>query len=95
MNRSFLAVIVASVSTIIGCKETVWPLTCGSATFSTMAASGTAYTGTATVPYTGGSGVAYTAGAVITSMGVTGLNATLQAGTLATGAGNLTDYGGN
>ncbi len=71
-------------------SATVTALTCGSATFSTTATSGSAYTGTVTVPYTGGNSVAYTAGSAIASSGVTGLNATLQAGTLASGAGNLT-----
>ncbi|CCG54651.1 Putative hemagglutinin-related protein precursor [Flavobacterium indicum GPTSA100-9 = DSM 17447] len=42
------------------------------------------------VPYTGGNGVAYSAGSPISSIGVTGLTATLNAGTLATGAGNFT-----
>ena len=103
MNKSFLSVVVAivvSVSTIIACKETsttvtpssatVSALACGTATFSATAVSGTAYTGTATVPYTGGSSEAYAAGSAIASTGVTGLNATLQAGTLGSGAGNLT-----
>lgn len=71
-------------------SATVTALTCGSATFSTSATSGSAYTGTATIPYTGGNSVAYTAGSAIASTGVTGLNATLQAGTLTGGAGNLT-----
>ena len=71
-------------------SESVSAITCGSVLFSTTAASGTAYAGTATVPYTGGNGVAYSAGSAIASTGVTGLNATLQAGTLASGAGNLT-----
>nr|WP_199159037.1 hypothetical protein [Pedobacter sp. ASV2] len=48
------------------------------------------YTGTLSIPYTGGNGASYPAGAVITSTGVTGLTATLQAGTLAMGNGNLT-----
>jgi hypothetical protein len=66
-------------------------LTCGSATFSPTTASGAvAYTGNATVPYTGGNGATYSAGTGITSTGVTGLTATLQAGTLAFGAGNIT-----
>ncbi|WP_229209735.1 DUF3500 domain-containing protein [Dyadobacter koreensis] len=64
-------------------------LTCTSATFSTTAINGTAYSGTATVPYTGGNAAAYSAGSAISSTGVTGLTATLQAGTLASGAGNL------
>ena len=96
-----IALVFAGLSGLESCKsdstDTVTPtsasvsaLTCGSATFSTSAVSGTAYTATATVPYTGGSGVAYSTGSAIASTGVTGLNATLQAGTLASGAGNLT-----
>ena len=49
----------------------------------------TTYSGTGILSYTGGNGVAYTSGASINSSGVTGLTATLQAGTLATGNGNL------
>lgn len=94
--------VFASLATIESCKKTddsstvtptsatVSALTCGSTTFSASAVSGTAYTGTATVPYTGGNGVAYSAGSIIASSGVTGLNATLQAGTLVSGSGNLT-----
>lgn len=65
-------------------------LSCGSATFSSTPISGTVYSGTATVPYTGGNAVAYSAGSSVASTGITGLTATLQAGTLASGAGNLT-----
>ena len=103
MRTYFTFIVVTllfSVLTIVSCQKTdttvtpssatVTALSCGSATFSASAVSGTAYTGTATVPYTGGNGVAYTAGTAIASTGITGLNATLQAGTLASGAGNLT-----
>ena len=84
---------------VVSCKKqtdsvtasaTVMALTCSSTTFSTTAASGTTYSGTASVPYAGGNGVAYSAGSAIASTGITGLNATLQAGTLANGGGNLT-----
>lgn len=51
---------------------------------------GLPYNKTVTVPYAGGNGVAYSAGTPIASTGVTGLSATLNAGTLATGAGNFT-----
>ncbi|MBO0949839.1 DUF3500 domain-containing protein [Fibrella forsythiae] len=77
-------------TTVTPVSATVSALSCGSATFSTTAASGMAYTGTAIVPYTGGTGLAYAAGSAVASTGVTGLNATLQAGTLSSGAGNLT-----
>lgn len=49
-----------------------------------------AYTGTLTIPYSGGNGESYPAGSPIASTGVTGLTATLAAGTLNSGAGNLT-----
>lgn len=83
---------------LMACKEddeptnvsaTVSALTCSSASFSATATAGTAYTGTATVPYTGGNSKAYSAGSAISSTGITGLTATLAAGTLASGAGNL------
>jgi hypothetical protein len=70
-------------------SASITALACTSATFSSTAINSTAYTGTVTVPYTGGNAVAYSAGSAIASTGVTGLTATLQAGTLASGAGNL------
>lgn len=63
-------------------------LNCASAAAGTAIAN-TPYNGTLTVPYSGGNGIAYFAGSPITSTGVTGLTATLQAGSLANGAGNL------
>ena len=70
---------------------TIGGLTCGSASFNPAAMTqNTAYVGTMTVPYTGGNGAPYSAGSAISSTGVTGLTATLQAGTLAVGNGNLT-----
>jgi hypothetical protein len=76
-------------STVTPSSATVSMLTCSSATFSATATAGTAYTGTATVPYTGGNGAAYSAGTAISSTGVTGVTAILTAGTLASGAGNV------
>jgi hypothetical protein len=67
----------------------VTALTCASTTFSSNAVASSAFSGTATVPYTGGNGGTYAAGTVISSTGVTGLTATLVAGTLASGSGNL------
>ncbi|HEV7783269.1 MAG TPA: YHYH protein [Chitinophagaceae bacterium] len=64
-------------------------LACASGSFSLPASASAAYTATATVPYSGGNGIAYSAGSAIISTGVTGLTATLQAGTLAIGTGNL------
>jgi hypothetical protein len=62
---------------------------CSSAAFSTNATAGTEYSGTARVPYTGGNGADYSKEVTIASTGVTGLTAKLQAGTLASGFGNL------
>jgi Protein of unknown function (DUF3500) len=91
---------IAVFFTVISCKKndtttttstaSITALTCASATFSATPASATAFTGTATVPYTGGNAAAYSAGSAIASTGVTGLTATLAAGTVASGAGNLT-----
>ena len=64
-------------------------ISCGSGSFSSTAVVNVAYAAIATVPYTGGNGVVYTVGSAIASTGVTGLTATLQAGTLANGNGNL------
>jgi len=95
---SALLTAVAAV-TFIACKKettdsstsaSISALSCSSVTFSATATASTAYTGTATVPYTGGNGAAYSTGSAISSSGVTGLTATLQAGTLASGSGNLT-----
>lgn len=71
-------------------SSTITALTCSSTSFSAAATINEAYAGTATVPYTGGNGTAYAAGTATASTGITGLTATLVAGTLASGAGNLT-----
>ncbi|WP_259017013.1 carbohydrate-binding domain-containing protein [Emticicia fluvialis] len=63
-----------------------------SLTSSTALAAGTsetAYSGTTTLAYTGGNGGYYDA-STVSSTGVEGLTATLTAGTLANGSGNLT-----
>ena len=95
----FFALVTLGTITFISCKKDtpaapaiagVSGLNCSTATFSATANPGVAYNGTATVPYTGGNATAYAAGTAITSTGVTGLTATLSAGTLASGAGNLT-----
>lgn len=70
-------------------NATITALACGSGSFSAPATSSIAYSATATIPYIGGNAVAYSTGTAISSTGVTGLKATLQAGTLANGAGNL------
>ncbi len=65
-------------------------LNCAGATNNGTLTAGTAASGVnSVVPYTGGNGGAYTAQS-INSTGVTGLTATLAAGTLANGNGNLT-----
>lgn len=93
------ALIALSAITFVSCKKDspaapavagVSALNCSGTTFSTTAVEGIAYTGTATVPYTGGNAIDYTAGTAIASTGVTGFTATLSAGTLANGVGNLT-----
>ncbi|MFY7814767.1 MAG: hypothetical protein ACOVRK_06185, partial [Chryseobacterium taeanense] len=65
-------------------------INCNSAVLSSSISANNAYSGTATVPYIGGNGMAYSSGTAIYSTGVTGLTATLQAGTLSTGSGNVT-----
>jgi hypothetical protein len=94
---SMIAMLLAS-GLFYACQDTnttatspvITGLNCTSTTFSASAVSGTAYSGTAVVPYTGGNGASFQAGTAIASTGVTGLTATLQAGTLAKGDGNLT-----
>lgn len=93
LYMAFLGMIVIGTS----CKKSstgtdsasISGLSCSTASFSASATVSLAYSGTATIAYSGGNGVAYGAGAAISSTGVTGLTATLQAGTLATGNGNL------
>ena len=64
-------------------------LNCATATTNGTLNSGVAASGvTTTITYTGGNGGNY-ASQVFSSTGVTGLNATIMAGTLANGAGNL------
>ena len=75
--------------TTTGGSASITALACGSGSFSSSAVINTAFSATATVPYEGGNGIAYSAGTSIASTGVTGLTATLQAGTLANGTGNL------
>jgi len=96
-----LALITAvGIAVIVSCKKkssttdgssaaSISALTCASTSLSGTVYASTAFTGTATVPYTGGNGATYSAGTAISSTGVTGLTATLQAGTLASGAGNI------
>jgi hypothetical protein len=72
-----------------GSSPSISGLDCSSVSYSASATANTAYSATATVPYAGGNGVVYLAGTAIQSTGVTGLTATLQAGTLSSGNGNL------
>ncbi|MEO6253594.1 MAG: YHYH protein [Ferruginibacter sp.] len=64
-------------------------LNCPAISFNATATANVAFSATASVPYTGGNAAAYAAGLAISSTGVTGLTATLAAGTLANGTGNL------
>lgn len=70
-------------------SASVSALSCSSSSFSATATANVAYSATATIPYSGGNARSYSAGSAIASSGVTGLTATLQAGTLANGTGNL------
>jgi Protein of unknown function (DUF3500) len=100
MKTPFIFALSVCALVFYACKKTDDPLvsvtpsvatlTCGTATFSALATANATYTGTASLPYTGGNGQAYAVGTVIASTGVSGLSATLQAGTLTTGAGTLT-----
>lgn len=65
-------------------------LGCNTASFSATATAQSSYDGTATIPYSGGNGADFSAGPAVPSSGVTGLNATLEAGTLTSGSGNIT-----
>ena len=64
-------------------------LNCPSVSFNAAATANIDYAAVASVPYTGGNAANYSAGISIASTGVTGLTATLVAGTLANGTGNL------
>jgi hypothetical protein len=102
-KKSLLSLTALAIFVFVSCKKTettatpvtpstasITALSCVSASFSAASTINVAYAATATVPYSGGNAVAYTAGTAIASSGVVGLTATLQAGTLATGTGNLT-----
>jgi hypothetical protein len=79
----------SSVRCIKETVATLGVLNCGSSTTTGNLISGQAASGVSTsVPYTGGNGGYYAAQSV-TSTGVTGLTATISAGLLANGAGNL------
>lgn len=67
----------------------VTALNCASVSFNATATANVAYAATATVPYSGGNAATFPAGTAISSTGVTGLTATLVAGTLASGSGNI------
>jgi len=72
-----------------GIPPAILTLECTSSITNGILAAGSVASGvTVTVPYTGGNGGLYF-GEIVSSTGVTGLSATLQAGTLATGDGNV------
>ena len=75
--------------TINANNPAVGNLNCTAVIFSATPFINTIYNGTATISYTAGNGVSYTSGTSVQSTGVTGLTATLQAGTLASGNGNI------
>ena len=95
MKSTYLLLFILFLA--VSCKKdnssnsnaTITALACSSGSFSTPATISIAYTAMATIPYTGGNGFVYSAGTAISSTGVAGLTATLQAGTLANGTGNL------
>ncbi len=104
MRLKFLALIVTVIAISVSCNKSsdssggggttpttasITALNCPTVTFNAVATAGVAYSATVTVPYSGGNAVAYLAGSSIVSTGVTGLTATLIAGTLANGTGNL------
>ena len=95
VTLSALAILFTSVSCskdddpVVNGAASISALACGSASFSSSAVINTAFSAIATVPYSGGNAANYVAGTAIPSTGVTGLTATLQAGTLANGNGNL------
>ncbi len=71
-------------------EDTKLVLACASGYFSLPVTVNTPYVGSCTISYSGGNGLSYNAGNAIPSTGVTGLTATLSAGILAIGNGNLT-----
>lgn len=73
-----------------GTAAAVTALSCTSVSFNASATVLIAYTATATMPYAGGNAASFSAGTAITSTGVIGLTATLVAGTLTNGTGNIT-----
>ncbi len=92
--RSFL-LILAFAGLGIACSKAnieVKPqaaINCSSASVQFSATVGNQLNGVISLPYTSGNGAKYSAGTQISSTGVKGLTATLQAGILANGAGNL------
>ena len=76
-------------TSVAAADPAITALNCSGATSTGSFISALVYSGTVSVPYTGGNGAAYGAGTAIASTGITGLTATLQAGTLASGAGSL------
>ncbi len=104
MQSKFLALLVTVITISVSCNKSsdssggggttpvtasITALNCPTVSFNAVATANVAYAATATVPYTGGNAVAYLAGSSVVSTGVTGLTATLVAGTLANGTGNL------
>lgn len=78
-----------SKSTPAVSTPTITGMDCASVSFSGTPLAGVVFSGTVSVRYTGGNGKTYSAGTGTSSTGVTGLNINLQAGTLASGSGEM------
>ena len=104
MQLKFLVLFVTVLTISVSCNKSsnntggggttpttasITALSCPTVSFNAVATASVAYSATATVPYSGGNAATYVAGSSVVSTGVTGLTATLVAGTLANGTGNL------
>ncbi len=72
-----------------GSVPQVTSLNCADAIINTHPTVNVPYNGVGILPYFGGNSLSYPLGTTVLSTGVTGLNATVQAGTLSYGEGNL------
>lgn len=97
--RSFI-IFFLSLALLFSCKKSstapvlttpvISGFDCATVSFSATPTAGITFNGTVTVHYNGGNGKSYTAGTASVSTGVTGLSVSLQPGTLANGAGDMT-----
>ncbi|MFT3908171.1 MAG: hypothetical protein QM737_01995 [Ferruginibacter sp.] len=72
-----------------GSVPQVSSLNCANATINSQPTVNVPFNGVGILPYFGGNTLSYPLGTTVLSTGVTGLNATIQAGTLSYGEGNL------